>query len=215
MAGNGFLSAPLVFTCENYQIWVVKMESYLEACDLWDLVEANPEDPPLAHMRNNRDERKRRYKAKTCIHSAVSETIFTKIMTCETAKQAWDFLKQEYQGNVRTKQMQVLNLRREFEMQKIKETETVNDYKDKLMMIANKFRMLVEEFSDRRIVEKILVTLPERFESKISSLEESRDMSTITLAELVNALQAQEQRRAYKKEKMVEGAFQVKEADQA
>ncbi|KAH9704543.1 hypothetical protein KPL70_011512 [Citrus sinensis] len=136
-------------------------------------------------------------------------------MTCETAKQAWDLLKQEYQGNVKTKQMQVLNLRREFEMQKMKETETVNDYKDKLMMIANKIRMLGEEFSDRRIVEKILVTLPERFESKISSLEESRDMSTITLAELVNALQAQEQRRAYRKEEMVEGAFQVKEADQA
>ena len=113
---------------------------------------------------------------------------FHKILTCETAKQAWDLLKQEYQGNVKTKQMQVLNLRREFEMQKMKETETVNDYKDKLMMIANKIRMLGEEFSDRRIVEKILVTLPERFESKISSLEESRDMSTITLAELVNAL---------------------------
>ena len=59
------------------------------------------------------------------------------------------------------------------------------------------------------------MTLPERFESKISSLEESRDMSTITLAELVNALQAQEQRRAYRKEEMVEGAFQVKEVDQA
>lgn len=82
-------------------------------------------------------------------------------------------------------------------------------------MIANKIRMLGEEFSDRRIVEKILVTLPERFESKISSLEESRDMSTITLVELVNALQAQEQRRAYKNEEMIEGAFQVKKADQA
>ena len=39
----------------------VKMESYLQACDLWDLVEVDPEDPPIAHMRNNRDERKRRY----------------------------------------------------------------------------------------------------------------------------------------------------------
>ena len=87
-------------------------------------MEADPENPPLAHMRNNMDERKMRYKAKTYIHSAVSETIFTKIMTYETTKQAWDLLKQEYQGNVRTKQMQVLNLRREFEMQKMKETNS-------------------------------------------------------------------------------------------
>ena len=59
------------------------------------------------------------------------------------------------------------------------------------------------------------MTLPERFESKISSLEESRDLSIITLAELINALQAQEQRRAYRKEKIIEEAFQVKEVDQA
>ncbi|ESR34856.1 hypothetical protein CICLE_v10006567mg [Citrus x clementina] len=113
-------------------------------------------------------------------------------MTCETVKHAWDLLKQEYQGNVRTKQMQVLNLRKEFEMQKMKETET---------------------FYDRRVVEKILVTLPERFEYKISSLEESRDMSTITLVELINALQAQEQRSAYRKKVTIEGAFQVKKTD--
>ena len=61
---------------------------------------------------------------------------------------------------------------------------------DKLLMLANKIRMLGEEFSDTREVEKILVTLLERFESKISSLAESRDLSIITLSELINALQA-------------------------
>ena len=106
MARYDFLFAPPVFIGENYQIWTMKMESYLQACDLWDLVETDPEDPTMAQIRNNREERKRRYKAKTWIHSAVSETIFfTKIMTCETTKQTWDLLKEEYQGNIRTKQM--------------------------------------------------------------------------------------------------------------
>ena len=59
------------------------------------------------------------------------------------------------------------------------------------------------------------MTLPERFESKISSLEESRDLSMITLEELINSLQAQEKRRAYRKEEIIEEAFQVKEVDQA
>ena len=36
-------------------------------------------------------------------------------------------MKDEYQGNIKTKQ-QVLNLRREFEMQKMKEIEAVKDY---------------------------------------------------------------------------------------
>ena len=50
--------------------------------------ETDPEDPTMAQIRNNREERKRRYKAKTYIHFAVLETIFTKIMTFETTKQA-------------------------------------------------------------------------------------------------------------------------------
>ena len=99
-------------------------------------------------------------------------------------------MKEEYQGNVRTKQMLVLNLRREFEMQKMKETKVVKDYTDRLLMLVNKIMMLGEEFFDTRVVEKLLVTLPERFESKISSLAESRDLSIITLSELINALQA-------------------------
>ncbi|RVX16307.1 Retrovirus-related Pol polyprotein from transposon RE2 [Vitis vinifera] len=41
-------------------------------------------------------------------------------------------------------------------MQKMKETKAVKDYTDKLLMLANKIRMLGEEFSDTREVEKIL-----------------------------------------------------------
>ena len=67
-----------------------------------------------------------------------------------------------------------------------------------------------EDLPDKRVVEKILVTLPERFESKISSLEESKDLSKISLAELLNALQAQEQRRTIRQEESMEGAFQAK-----
>ena len=66
--------------------------------------------------------------------------------------------------------MQVFNLRREFEMQKMKETETIRDFFDRLLFIVNKVRLLGEDLPDKRVVEKILVTLPERFESKISSL---------------------------------------------
>ena len=53
--------------CEN--------ESNLEASGLWDLVQID--EVTEAQMRDYREERRRRYKAKTCIHSAVSKAIFT------------------------------------------------------------------------------------------------------------------------------------------
>nr|GLL16849.1 uncharacterized protein LOC113766746 [Ipomoea trifida] len=132
-----------------------------------DEVPALPEDPTIAQMREYREEKKKMNKAKTCIHSALTD-------------EAWVLLKNEYEGNDRTKRMQVLNLKREFEMQKMKERESLKDYSERLKKVVNKIRLLGEELPDDRVVEKILVTLPERFESKISSLEEPRDLSEIS-----------------------------------
>jgi len=105
------------------------MKFYLEASDLWDVVmsEIQPlqKDPTIAQIRNYNDEVIRRAKAKTCMHSVVSDVVFTRIMSCETIKEAWNTLQEAFQGNERTRQMQVLNLRREFEMLRMKEAETI------------------------------------------------------------------------------------------
>ena len=106
--------------------------------------------------------------------------------------------------------MQVMNLIREFEMTRMKESQTIKDYVEQLLSIANKVRLYGKEFSDERIVQKILVTLSEKYEATISSLENSKHLSSISLAEIVNALQALEQTRMMRQEGSVEGAFQAK-----
>ena len=92
----------------------------------------------------------------------------------------------------------------------MKESETIKEYANKLLSIANKVRLLGSEFSDSRIVKKIPVTVPERFEAIITSLENTKDLSKLTLVELVNALQAQKQRRRMRADGSVEGALQAK-----
>ncbi|XP_016579127.2 uncharacterized protein LOC107876789 [Capsicum annuum] len=93
---------------------------------------------------------------------------------------------------------------------RMKESETIKDYANQLLDLANKVRLSGKNFTNERIIQKILVTLPEKYEATISSLENSKDLSSITLAELVNALQALEQRRIMRKEGSVEGVFQAK-----
>lgn len=95
-------------------------------------------------------------------------------MTLKTEKEIWEFVKAEYEGSGRIKGMQVLNLVREFEMQRTKESETIRDYSDKLLGIVNTVRLLRTDFSESRIVQKILVTIPEKFEATVSSLEKLR-----------------------------------------
>ncbi|XP_012468674.1 uncharacterized protein LOC105786727 [Gossypium raimondii] len=217
MASSGFSpAAPPVFNGERFHIWVVKMKTYLQAFDLWEVVNLDAEPAPLranptvAQMRQHADERTKRHKAMSCIQNCVSDVIFTRIMACETPKEAWDKLKEEFQGTERTRQQQLLNLRRDFENMKMKEEEIVKQYSDRIMVVVNNIRPLGEQFSEARIVEKVISTLPERYEAKISSFEDSRDLTTISLTELINALYAQEQRRASRLEEHQEGAFQAK-----
>ncbi|XP_012458229.1 uncharacterized protein LOC105779023 [Gossypium raimondii] len=78
------------------------------------------------------------------------------------------------------------------------------------MTTVNSIRLLRENFSESRVVEKVITTLPEKFELKISSLEDSRDLSAISLSELINSLYALEQRRGNTQEDHPEGAFQAR-----
>jgi len=50
--------------------------------------------------------------------------------------------------------MQVLNLVREFKLQRMKEFETIKDFSGRLFDIANKVRLLGTEFANSRIVQK-------------------------------------------------------------
>ncbi|KAL9447902.1 hypothetical protein AB3S75_015391 [Citrus x aurantiifolia] len=188
--------APTVFDGNNYQLWAVCMETYLEALDLWEAVEeyyeipALPNNPTMVQIKAHKEKKTKKSRAKACLFAAVSSTIFTRIMSLKSAKAIWDYLKSEYEGDERIKGMQVLNLIREFELQRMKDSETIKDYSDRLLSIANKVRLLGYEFTDSRIVQKILVTVPERYEATITTFENTKDLSKISLAELLNALQA-------------------------
>ncbi|KAK9107043.1 hypothetical protein Syun_023054 [Stephania yunnanensis] len=208
--------APPIFDGTSYQVWAVKMEAYLDGNDLREAVEDEyevsplPNNPTVAQMKLHKERRQRKSKAKATLFAAVTSTIFTRIMTMKTTHEIWNFLKGEYEGDERIKGMRMINLIREFEMQKMKESETIKDYSDRLLAIANKVRLIGTNFDDSRIVQKILVTVPDKFEVTISSLENTKDVSKISLAELLNVLQAQEQRKMIQEEGTIEGALLVK-----
>ncbi|KAA3472100.1 putative LRR receptor-like serine/threonine-protein kinase [Gossypium australe] len=61
-------------------------------------------NPTVAQIRQHADERTKRHKVMSCIQNSVSDVIFTRIMACESPKQAWDRLKEEFQGTEKTRQ---------------------------------------------------------------------------------------------------------------
>jgi len=89
--------------------------------------------------------------------------------------------------------MHVLNLIGDFELQKMKESENIKEYSERLLSITNRIRLFGTTFSESRFIGKILVIIPKRFKATITTLENTKDLSKITLAQLLNSLQAQEQ----------------------
>ena len=58
--------------------------------------------------------------------------------------------------------MQVMNLIREFEMMRMKETQVIRDYAEQLLTIVNKVRLLGKTFSNERVVQIFFVMLPKK-----------------------------------------------------
>ncbi|KAJ4713761.1 Retrovirus-related Pol polyprotein from transposon TNT 1-94 [Melia azedarach] len=215
-----YLAVPM-FTGENYQIWVVKMKSYLKSIGLWDAVETGRDPPPLranptiAQMKQYEEELLKKDKALTVLHSALADHVFTGIMALETAKEVWDQLKEQNEGSDRVKAVRLLTLKREFENLKMKEAETIKVYSSKVMELVNQMRLLGEVIEQHKIVEKMLISLPEKFEAKVSAIEESHDLKKLTVVELISKLQVQEQRTSVRSESQTEGAFQAKHSSRS
>ncbi|KAL6349426.1 hypothetical protein AAG906_034083 [Vitis piasezkii] len=93
-----------------------------------------PNNPTIAQIKAHKEKKTKKSKAKACLFAVVSPTIFTRVMSLKTAKA----------------------------MSLILESETIKDYSDKLLSIANKVRLLGSKLNDSRIVEKIFVMMPER-----------------------------------------------------
>ncbi|XP_038887737.1 uncharacterized protein LOC120077785 [Benincasa hispida] len=131
-------------------------------------------------------------------------------MALKSAKEICEFLKSEYEGDERIKSMKVLNFVREFERMKMKDSESIKEYLDKLIGIVNKARALRTNLSDNRLVQNILVSVPKRYEATIDTLENTKDLSKLKVIEVVSALQAQEQRRLIRQEGSIEGPLKAR-----
>lgn len=99
------LNSPFIFTSENYHIWLVKMQGFLEAYDLWRTV---VEDKLIISLLTNPTIVKQ-LKAKSLIQNYVADCLF--YIACQTSKEVWHILEEEYEGSDKIRQMQVLILK--------------------------------------------------------------------------------------------------------
>ena len=130
--------------------------------------------------------------ALNALFSAVMNEEFKKISSTETAKEALIILQTTYEGTKVVKDLKLQRLTMIFEEIKMEEDESFDEFYAKLKAIVNSTFNLGETIPEPKIVRKVLRCLPERFHTKITMIEESKDIDKIPLTELVGNLQIYE-----------------------
>ncbi|XP_073133813.1 uncharacterized protein [Henckelia pumila] len=186
---KSFLKHP-VLDGANYAIWKTRMHITIKAMDerAWQSILTGWTPPKIqdfdgdyiAKPKTSRTTEEAQIssfnaKALNAIFSTVDMRMFGLIADCVTAKDVWDFLQEHCEGteSVKRTRMRLLNTR--FENLKMEEDETIATYDQCLREIATETFTLGEPIENERLVNKVLLYLPERFNGKIWALEEVKD----------------------------------------
>jgi hypothetical protein len=144
------------------------------------------------------------------IQQAVAESIFPRIAAATKSKDAWDVLRNGYQGNAKVLTIKLQTLCRNFESLMMKEGESMHDYFSNMLDVVNQIKKFGENLSDQKVVEKILRSMPKKYDHVVAAIEESKDLSVLTVNELFGSLQSHEDRMKRYEENSVENAFHTK-----
>jgi hypothetical protein len=148
-------------------------------------------------------------KAMNVILSGLAEAKFVKVMSLGTAKEMWDKLISSYEGNKKVKDAKLQICRVHFEQLKMKEDETVGKYFLRVEELVNAMKELGEKIEEPSLVQKILRSLLDRFNPKVSTIEERNDLKTLEFDQLLGTLSAYEMRIVKDKPTSKEASFKA------
>ncbi|KAG6397865.1 hypothetical protein SASPL_139315 [Salvia splendens] len=190
------------------------MKTLLASLDLWELVDEGYDEAnanlSAAQIKKLKKTKQRDAAALSKIQPAVAESIFYRIMGAEKSKEAWEILQKEFGGDEKVRAIKLQTLRRDFENTKMKDNETLNQFHLSFIELTNQMRVYGEEISDQRMMEKILICLPKRFNAIVAVIEQTKDISKMSIYELMGSLKSYEERLLRQSEKSIESAFQSK-----
>ncbi|GJS54222.1 hypothetical protein Tco_0627584 [Tanacetum coccineum] len=185
-----------------------RFETYVKSKDLdfWHVIKngdfqpiiQNPETKldEVAPFEKQTDDLKRRLtknnKAKMVIYNALPRKEYEQIFMCNAAKEIWKTLLITHQGNNQVKDSKIDLLVQQYEQFVISEDESIDSAFARYNTIITSLKALDEAYSSKNYVWKFLRALHHKWRSKVMAIEESNELTLLSLDELIGNLKVHE-----------------------
>ncbi|KAG6520057.1 hypothetical protein ZIOFF_017087 [Zingiber officinale] len=207
-----------IFVGQDFELWNVLMRTVFVSHELWDVIDegyiAHTQEEVAAFTNAQKKEHKENKtkdaKALSFMHQGVSRSILPRITSAKTANEAWQILKNQFGGHEKVITIKLQNLWRDFDNLGMKDSENVQDFLSRVLTVINQIRGYGDTLEEKKIIEKVLRCLPVKFEHIVAAIEESKDLSKLSLDELMGSLEAHEKRMNRFSTQTLEQAFQGK-----
>ncbi|GJQ96225.1 zf-CCHC domain-containing protein [Tanacetum coccineum] len=202
------MQRPPLFESDSFIYWKNRFETYVKSkdLDLWHVITngdfqpiiQNPETKldEVVPFEKQTDDLKRRLaknnEAKMVIYNALPRKEYERIFMCNTAKEIWKTLLITHQGNSQVKDNKIDLLVQQYEQFVISEDESIDSAFARFNTIITSLKALDEGYSSKNYVRKFLRALHPKWRAKVTAIEESKDLTSLSLDELIGNLKVHE-----------------------
>nr|GEU28711.1 zf-CCHC domain-containing protein/UBN2 domain-containing protein [Tanacetum cinerariifolium] len=177
-----------------------------QGLDLWHVItngdfqpiQQNPEtklDEVISFEKQSDDLRKRLMKnneEKMVIYNALPRKEYERIFICNTAKEIWKTLLITHQGNSQVKDNKINLLVQQYEQFVISKDGSIDNAFARFNTIITSLKALDEGYSSKNYIRKFLRALHPKWREKFTAIEESKDLTSLSLDELIGNLKVHE-----------------------
>lgn len=104
------------------------------------------------------------------------------------AKIAREIFKREFQGTAKVITLNLQSLWRDFDSLEVKEAKSVCDFSSRGTEIVNQIKGCGDTILDKKVIEKVLRSLPQKFDHFVAVIKESKDLLKMSMSKLTSSL---------------------------
>ena len=192
---------------EEYDIWAMKMEHYLEYIDndVWKVIQNGNSKkrisvgndgtlrvlPPLTAAEIHAVEKE--WKARTILLMAIPKEHLRRFHGMDDAKEMWEAIRKRLGGNANSKRMQKDVLKQQFKSFSISSSEGLEKGYDRFQQLLSQLEAHGHEVPTEDANQKFLRSLPSEWSNLAMTMRTKEDVDNLSIDDLYNNLRVFEQ----------------------